>query len=159
MDDKGSDLQSRCAWLRTGSTFLTCCFVLALVIDALLAFKSEDLADYLTVMVPYRLPVLFYLAGAWSIRNTFARLARGELFGEVLPIFLHRLGWWLVGGGLASVFFTQWLLQALLGPGRGAWATFDPAAITIALVGSLLIVLSDLMERAANMQQELDEFF
>lgn len=159
MDDDRSSVRRRCRWLQRLATVLMLGFVLALGVDAALVLRSADVGAYLAFTVPYRLPILFYLAGVWTIRSAFARLADGEVFGHVLPILLHRLGWALALGGFASVFLAQWLSQALRGIMEGPWAAFDPAAITVGLVGALLIVLADLMRRAEAMRQELDEFF
>ena len=134
------------------------CFLLALAVDAALALRSKDIGEYLAFTVPYRLPVLFYLTGIWTSRSAFSRLADGEMFGRVLPVLLHRLGWFLAMGGFASVFLAPWLSHLIIGSMRGPWAVFDPAAISIGLVGALLIVLADLMRRAEAMRQELDEF-
>ena len=158
MSDRQSDLQSQCRRLRALATALILAFVGVLAIDMAFASRAADLTEYIMVTVPNRLPVLFYLMGIWIIRNAFARLGAGELFGQVLPLLLRRLGWALVGGGFVSVFLTQWLLRLLDSHVPGPLATFDPSAITIGLVGLLLIVLSDLMTRAEIMRQELEEF-
>lgn len=159
MLDRQSSLQRRCVWLRRLASALAACFFLVLGLEAALAFRSENMAVYFAETVAERLPVLFYLVGVWTIRSSFARLAHGDLFGEVLPVLIRRLGWSLAAGGFASVFLTQWFLRALHRSAEGPWATFDPSAITVGLVGLLLIVLADLIRRAETMRQELDEFF
>lgn len=152
-------LSNRSRWLQRLATMVFCVLGVALAIEVTMAFASDDPVRELAYLVPYRLPMLFYLAGVWTIRQTFARLAKGELFSQLLPVLLRRLGLALAGGGVASVFLTQWLWRALPGPASGAWASFDPPAITIGLVGLLMIVMGDLMKRAAQMRHELDGFF
>ena len=159
MDRERTSFRRRCAWLRTLATVLMLSFVLVLAIDVTLSAQSHDFAQYLAFAVPYRLPVLFYLAGVWTIRMAFARLAAGEMFGRVLPLLLRRLGLALACGGFASVFLTPWFWRLFLGPAKGALAAFDPPAITVGLVGLLMVVLANLMGQAEDMRQELDEFF
>ena len=152
-------LRDRSRSLRRLSTVVLCVLVAALGIEIVMAVMADDVTGNLAHLLPFRLPMLFYLAGVWTIRRTFARLAEGDMFNQLLPVLLRRLGLALVGGGVASVFVTQWLWRALIGPASGAWAAFDPPAITIGLVGLLMIVLADLMTRAAAMRHELDGFF
>ena len=149
----------RSRWLRRLATMVLCVLAAALGIEAIMVLKSDDVMRDLAYLLPYRLPMLFYLAGVWTIRQAFARLAEGEMFNQLLPILLRRLGLALAGGGVASVFLTPWLWRALIGPASGAWASFDPPAITIGLVGLLMMVLADLMKRAVTMRHELDGFF
>lgn len=159
MSDLDRRLTKRSRWLRRLATVVLCVLAAALIIEVIVAIASGDTVHHLAFFLPYRLPMLFYLAGVWTIRQAFAGLAEGEMFNQLLPVLLRRLGLALAGGGVASVFLTQWLWRVLLGPASGAWAAFDPPAITIGLVGLLMIVLADLMKRAAAMQQELDGFF
>lgn len=155
--DKG--FRDRCRWLRRLATVILCVLSAALVIEITMQFSSGKAVEQLAHLIPFRLPMLFYLAAVWTIRRTFARLADGEMFNEVLPLLLRRLGLALAGGGFASVFLTHWLRRAFFDQQSGSLASFDPPAITIGLVGLLLIVLGDLMGRATKMRRELDGFF
>lgn len=152
-------LRNRSRRLRRTSTVVLCVLAAALGIEIIMAIMADDVTGNLAHLLPFRLPMLFYLTGVWTIRRTFARLAEGEMFNQLLPVLLRRLGLALVGGGVASVLLTPWLWRALIGPASGAWASFDPSAITVGLVGLLMIVLADLMTRAAAMRHELDGFF
>lgn len=51
-----------------------------------MALMSDDVMRDLAYLLPYPLPMLFYLAGVRTIRQTFARLAEGEMFNQLLPI-------------------------------------------------------------------------
>lgn len=159
MNDLDRQLIKRSRWLRRLATLVVYVLAAALGFELVIAIASGDTGPHLAYLVPYRLPMLFYVAGIWTIRQAFAGLAEGEMFNQLLPVLLRHLGLALAGGGVASVFLTQWLWRALRGPAGGAWAAFDPPAITIGLAGLLMIVLADLMKRAAAMQQELDGFF
>ena len=159
MADADKRLTYRSRWLRRLATVVLSVLATALGIELIMVATSDDVMRDLAYLLPYRLPMLFYLAGVWTVRQAFARLAEGEMFNQLLPILLRRLGLALAGGGVASVFLTQWLWRALIEPASGGWASFDPPAITGGLVGLLMIVLADLMKRAAGMRHELDGFF
>jgi hypothetical protein len=159
MNDAYKRLTYRSRLLRRLATVVLFVLAAALGIEVVMAFTSNDVLRDLAYLLPYRLPMLFYLVGVWTIRQAFARLAEGEMFNQLLPVLLRRLGLALAGGGVANVFLTQWLWRALIGPANGAWASFDPPAITVGLVGLLLIVLAGLMKRAVAMRHELDGFF
>ncbi len=154
-----TDLRHRSLWLKRLSTLVLFVLGAALAIEAGLVQSSEDRSNAAALLLVYRLPILFYLAAVWTIRQTFAKLADGEIFSALLPKLLQKLGFALAGGGIASVFLTPWLWRALVDPLNGSWAAFDPSAIAIGLAGSLLVILGDLMRRAVEMRQELDGFF
>ena len=57
-----------------------------------------------------------------------------------------------------ETFGVPWL-RLLLEGGPGPVASFDPATLTLAAVGVMMIVLSGLWRRAGEMEKELGEFF
>ena len=104
-----------------------------------------------------RLPMLFYLAAIWMVRAAFASIARGALFDSVVPRLILRVGIALAAGALTHVFLVPWIWR--FGFGHGAWAWYDPAAITLGVVGFALILVAHLLAQAAEMRAELDEMF
>ena len=108
-------------------------------------------------MLTYRLPLLIDLAAVWQMQRAFAGIGRGETFGAVLPRRLGRMGVALAAGGLVDVFGTPLLLRAEAG-WRGPVADFEPAAITLGVVGFLLVFLAGLMREGERMRDELDSF-
>lgn len=78
----------RSRWLRRLVTIASWVLVAALGIEAIMALMSDDVMRDLAYLLPYPLPMLFYLAGVRTIRQTFARLgttgARGELIRRLL---------------------------------------------------------------------------
>ncbi len=104
-----------------------------------------------------RLPVFFYLAAIWMVRAAFASIARGVLFDSVVPRLIARVGIALAAGALANVFVVPWIWRFAFE--RGAWAWYDPAAITLGVVGFALILVARLLAQAAEMRAELDEMF
>jgi len=104
-----------------------------------------------------RLPVLFYLAAIWMVRAACAAIARGVLFDRVMPKLIERVGIALAAGALTHVFIVPWIWMAAFG--RGAYAWYDPAAITLGVVGFALILVARLLAQAGEMRAELDEMF
>lgn len=157
MEDDVVALRSRSRWLNRLAAMIFVILLVALAIEAAMVARADDPDGGLKFWLSYRLPMLFYLSAIWTMRRAFGRIADGELFDRVLPASLSRLGLALAGGAVASVFATPWLLRFLGGFRQGAFAAFDPPAITIGLVGLLLVVLSKLFAHAVAMHRELDE--
>ena len=151
------DLRSQGRWLKHLSTAIFLTLLLALVFEAAMAARAPKPGDELRFLLPYRLGMLFYLSAIWTMRRAFGQIADGELFDRVLPTLLSRLGLALAGGAVVSIFAAPWLSRFLDEFRSGSLFAFDPPAITIGLVGLLLVVLSGLLSRAVAMRQELDE--
>lgn len=145
----------RSRWLSRMAMTIFVTLLLVLALEAMMIVRAEDRRAGLAFWLSYRLPMLFYLSAIWTMYRAFARIAAGELFDSVLPTSLSRLGFALAGGAIGSVFVGPWLGRMLGGFRHGAFAAFDPPAITVGLVGLLLVVLSDLFRRAVAMHREL----
>lgn len=157
MGSENQVVERRSRWLRRLAGFILFLIVLVLIVEAAVAVRAGMPAALVARWLSYRLPMLFYLWAIWTMRQAFGRIADGELFDRVLPALLGRLGFALAGGAFATVLVSPLLEWAVRGFHRGPYASFDPAAITLGLVGLLLVVLSRLFSRAAAMQRELDE--
>lgn len=157
MEDDAERLRRHSRWLKRLATIIFAVLLGALAIEAAMEAGGDDPDVGLKFWLSYRLSMVFYLSAIWTMRRAFGRIANGEVFDRVLPTSLSRLGLALTGGATASVFVTPWLLRFLGGFRHGAFAAFDPPAITIGLVGLLLMVLSQLFARAVAMHRELDE--
>lgn len=157
MRDDVEALRHRGRWLNRLALTIFVTLLLALAIEAAMIIRRDAQGEALRFWLSYRLSMPFYLSAIWTMHRTFAQIADGELFDRVLPVSLSRLGFALAGGAIASVFLSPWLMRILSGFRRGAFASFDPPAITIGLVGLLLVVLSRLFTRAIAMPHELDE--
>jgi len=157
MRDDAEGLRYRGRWLNRLALTIFVTLVLALAIEAAMIIRRDAQGENLRFWLSYRLSMPFYLSAIWTMHRAFARIADGELFNRVLPVSLSRLGFALAGGAIASVFLSPWLMRILGGFRRGAFAAFDPPAITIGLVGLLLVVLSSLFARAVAMRRELDD--
>ena len=101
-------------------------------------------------------PTLFYLFAVWSIGSAMGQLAKGRMIQPVLAYALRRVGLALGFGGLFSVFGMTNVMRLIEG-GRGSWAYFDVAGMTLGMIGGALFLLGRVMEQAARVQSELDD--
>lgn len=104
----------------------------------------------------WTLPTLFYLFAVWSIGSAMGQLARGRLIQPTLAHALRRVGLALGVGGVLSVFGVTNIARLIEG-GRGGWAYFDVAGMTLGMIGGALFLLGGVMEQAGKVQAELDE--
>jgi hypothetical protein len=146
-------LRKRARLLRNLVTIPLAVLALVLAIEVLAALTGH----YATRAVVGRLPVVFYLAAIWMMRAFLASIARGALFDRVLPQMIARVGVALTAGALTNVFLVPWIWKIAFGTGSYAW--YDPAAITLGVVGFALILVARLLAQAAEMRAELDEMF
>lgn len=154
-----NDDERRSRWLARLATVTFLVLALAIVAEVTMAALTPRPATALTFLLAFRAPMPFYLFALWTMRLAFIRIAAGELFSVVLPTSLARLGLALASGAIATVFVSPLALRLMGGYRHGAYAAFDPSAITIGLAGLFLVVLSRLFGRAVMMQRELDEIF
>ena len=102
------------------------------------------------------LPTVFYLFAVWSIGSAMGQLAKGRVIQPVLAHALRKVGLALGFGGLLSVFGITNIIRFIEG-GRGSWAYFDVAGMTLGMIGGALFLLGRVMEQADRVQTELDE--
>ena len=104
----------------------------------------------------WMLPTVFYLFAVWSIGAAMGQLSQGRLIQPTLVHALRRVGLSLGFGGLLSVFGVTNVIRLIEG-GRGGWAHFDVAGMTLGMIGGALFLLGGVMEQAGRVQAELDE--
>lgn len=102
------------------------------------------------------LPLPFYLWAIWTARRAILLIGAGGALHEVLSPMLTRIGAALLAGGLVRVFVVPWGIRLVMG--HGSYAVFDPAAITVGVVGVTLMIVARLVSDAGAMRAELDEF-
>lgn len=146
-------LRKRARLLRNLVTIPLVVLALVLAIETL----GATLGNYSARALVGRLPVVFYLAAIWMVRSFLASIARGVLFDRVLPQMIERVGIALAAGALTNVFLVTWIWSLL--SGRFTYAWYDPAAITLGVVGFALVLVARLLAHAADMRAELDEMF
>lgn len=103
------------------------------------------------------LPMFLYMWAIWMVRVALKSIADGAFFNEVVPKLLLRIGIALLGGALFT-FFGIPIVTALV-EGRPYLRTFEASPVALGVIGAFLILFSNLLERAAAMRAELDEFF
>lgn len=145
-------LRSRARLLRNLVTVVFALLLIVLGIEVVAVARGRHLSPDILV---HRLPMLFYLWAIWNARQAIAAVGRGELFDMIVPRLLGRVGLALFLGGLVHVFVAPWLLWLI--HGRMSLAYYDVAAITVGVVGATLLVVAQLLERAAKMRRQLDE--
>jgi hypothetical protein len=100
-------------------------------------------------------PAVFYLAAVWSIGKAMRELSCGRLIKPTMSDALRKVGLALGFGGITSVFLVTNIARLLHG-GSGGWLHFDVAGMTLGIIGGALFLLGRVMDRANEVQAELD---
>lgn len=153
----------RCAWFRWLAVFMV------ISVGALLALMHVVApgvmlarGDYTgtstgwVAQLIWALPTVFYLFAVWSIGAAMGQLSKGRLIQPTLVHALRRVGLALGLGGLFHVFGVPNVIRLIEG-GRGGFAWFDVAGMTLGMIGGALFLLGGVMEQAGKIQAELDE--
>ena len=127
-----------------------------LVFPLMLAVRDGAPPDRWASSALFASPTVFYLFAVWSIGSAMGQLARGRLIQPTLASALRRVGLALGFGGLLSVFGVTNIMR-LIEDGRGGFAYFDVAGMTLGMIGGALFLLGGVMEQAGRVQAELDE--
>ncbi|MEO7276911.1 MAG: hypothetical protein ABIW33_02675 [Sphingomicrobium sp.] len=133
-----------------GFVLLLLLFAIAVQALALLQGRVSNPSRLLT-----QVPALFYLSAVWIVRRAILALGSGRDEESALARMLRNLGIALFLGGSTAVFGVPLMVRFLRG--GGAVAYYDPAAITLGVVGLALVLVAQLADRAAAMRRELDE--
>ena len=131
-------------------------FLLLLFAFAIGIWAVSGGGDGINLLLMTFLPIPFYLWAIWSARPAILLIGSGGAFRIVLSSMLQRIGWALLAGGLVRTFAVPWGLRLVRG--LGSYATFDPAAITVGVIGLTLIIVARLVAEAEAIRAELDEF-
>ena len=104
------------------------------------------------------IPEGFYLLALWGIRQSLAALARGELFTRTISRMLYRVGIMLATGAFINVFLVPGFAW-LLGNGPGYLIAYDVSGLVLGAIGLSLTILASVLQRAGEIQSELEEIF
>ena len=104
------------------------------------------------------LPVIGYLWAVWSVQRALGDLAAGRTFHPTVARAMRHIGAGVLAGALFETFVVTNLARWVLG-GRGSYLYFDIATIVLGVVGAALVLLAHLVDRARDLQAELDEMF
>lgn len=159
MSEPKNEIQRRSRLLQLLSTLIFALLALAICVEVMMLPKAESPLAAAKSSIILRLPILFYLMAIWMMRQAFGALAKGALFNDVVPFLLKWIGFALSAGALMTVFGVPILYRIVVAGGAGSIASFDPAAITIGIVGLMLTILARLFAQAVDNRAELEEFF
>jgi hypothetical protein len=112
---------------------------------------------YADVVLIWYLPMFLYLWAIWMVRDALRTIARGEMFNQVVPKLLFRVGLALFAGALFNEIGKP-LITALI-YGKAWMRTFEASGVTLGVMGATLALVAQLLRRAAAMRDELDGFF
>lgn len=132
-------------------------FVLLLAAFAIGIWAVSRGGSGVSLLLMTFLPIPFYLWAIWTARRAILLIGHGGPIYDVLSSMLARIGAALLIGGLVRVFVVSWGIRLVRG--GGPYGAFDPAAITVGVVGITLMIVARLVADAGAMRAELDEFF
>jgi hypothetical protein len=119
---------------------------------------SSQAADAVGKSLVRSLPAFFYILALWRVRAVFCAMAKkSRAVPPQLAGSLQTIGWILAWGAAMDVFGWTLLLRWIDGEPGGAVAHYNPAAFAIGVVGLALVMLARVLDRAAEMQSELDQ--
>ena len=176
--EKIERLRRHSLWLSRLTLFLFCAtaFVMLLptIIDLAAVGPGPAVGRNVLFMSVIWFPGLFYLYALWAMGRAFGAFASGGLFGSAMATGCRRAGVALALGAASSAVGVpnamRLLMQQGFFPEQGrrfaSVLIFDTAYLAVGVVGIALYLLGQLLERAAEVQQEaqdlraeLGEFF
>ena len=107
-------------------------------------------------LVTEMLPMPFYLWAIWTARRAVLLIDKGDALSSVMSRMLARIGIALFVGGLMRVFGVSLVLHFISGSRTIGY--YDPAAITVGVIGLTLVIVARLVAEAEATRAELDEF-
>lgn len=102
------------------------------------------------------LPALGYLWALWAVQRALGDLAAGRMFHPAVARAMRQIGVGVLAGALLKVFAVSNLSRWIAG-GQGGYLYFDLAAIVLGVVGAALILLARLVDRARELETELED--
>ena len=141
-------------WL---STAVFAALAAALILEFSYPLTHDAAPGVLASFAVLRLPNLFYLFALWACRAAAKHLVAGEHFARTTRRLVWQVGLALTLGAAMQTLGVPWLLLLLKG-WPGSIGAYDPATLTLAAVGLMMMGLSGLWRQAEQMAQELEEF-
>ena len=109
------------------------------------------------VVLYWYLPMFLYLWAIWMIRDALKAISQGEMFGDVVPKLLFRVGLALFAGALYEVLGRVLAAEVFWGQYRPS-GMFEASGITLGVVGASMVLVARLLRQAVEMRDELDGF-
>jgi len=156
-------IRRQSASLRTAVTVLFVSLAALVVLErfgwiAVERAASPDVMHRLGVELVAALPEVFYLLALWWIRSALTSCAAGEFYAPVLTRMLRRVGACVATGAVLNVAVVP-SLDRLLGASPGYWIAFDVTGCVLGAIGLTLFILARVLDRARELQTELDAIF
>jgi hypothetical protein len=111
---------------------------------------------YIDTVALWYLPMALYMLAIWMVRQALKAIAAGNLFGEVVPSLLFRVGLLVFVGAIFNELGRP--LITLLIYGHPWVQTFEASGVTLGVLGATLALIARLLKRAVDMRDELDGF-
>jgi hypothetical protein len=118
--------------------------------------KSVGLERLIHQLV-FALPSVLYLLALWCFRVAVKAIANGETFSGALAVMLRRASLLLIGGAITTLAMP--LVYAMFGQPYPRLIEFDVTTLIIAGIGLAMWFVGQLLDRARELQAELDSFF
>lgn len=103
------------------------------------------------------LPSALYLLALWHFRVAMKAIGQGQAFSAALATMLHRASLLLIGGALITMSLP--LVYAAFRQAYPRLIEFDVATLIVAGIGVAMLAVGHLLDRARELQAELDSFF
>lgn len=156
----------QCRWLRRATlvVFVGLCLLLVplfLVDSGAIAMPGGGpergrIATWLALV--QMLPAVGYLWALWAVQHALGDVAAGRMFHPAVARAMRHIGVGVLAGALFKVFavtnLSRWIVA-----GHGGYLYFDLAAIVLGVVGAALILLARLVDRARELETELEGIF
>ena len=151
------------ASLRTAITVLFVSLAALVVLErfgwiAVERAASPDVMRRLGVELVAAVPEAFYLLALWWIRSALTSCAAGEFYAPVVTRTLRRVGACVAIGAVLNVAVVP-TLDRLLGASPGYWIALDVSGCVLGAIGLSLVILARVLDRARDLQTELDAIF
>jgi hypothetical protein len=121
------------------------------------AFDGSIRLDRALQQLVFSLPSVLYLMALWNFRMAVKAVGDGQAFSAALATMLRRASLLLIGGALATLALP--LAYAAFQQSYPRLIEFDVATLIIAGIGVAMLAVGHLLERARELQAELDSFF
>ncbi|HEX8468175.1 MAG TPA: hypothetical protein VF620_10265 [Allosphingosinicella sp.] len=171
-------LRRHSLWLSRLTFSLLCATALVMLLPTAIGLATlgpgAALGRNILFMAVIWFPGLFYLYALWAIGRSFGAFAGGGEFGSAMATGCRLAGVALALGAASSAVGVPNAMRLLMQQGYfpeqgrrfAAVLIFDTAYLAVGVVGIALYLLGQLLERAAEVQQEakalraeLGEFF
>jgi Protein of unknown function (DUF2975) len=111
---------------------------------------------YFDTVALWYLPMALYMLAIWMVRQALKAIADGDLFGEVVPSLLYRVGSLVFAGAIFNEFGRPLITMMIYGH---PWIrTFEASGVTLGVLGLTLALIARLLKSAVDMRDELDGF-